>query len=99
MNEHCSACGATIASRSGVHVGNMDETRLMCSRCYNESVAEYLSLDYEHIEFDPITLKGSEWQFDSVRHEYSGRTGYTYTVEPTTIDRLLANEEESIYGH
>ena len=23
--------------------------------------------------------------------------GYTYAVEPTAIDRLLANEEESIY--
>jgi hypothetical protein len=25
--------------------------------------------------------------------------GYTYAVEPTAIDRLLANEEESIYGY
>jgi hypothetical protein len=25
--------------------------------------------------------------------------GYTYAVEPTAIDRLLANEEESIYRH
>jgi hypothetical protein len=25
--------------------------------------------------------------------------GYTYAVEPTAIDGLLANEEESIYGH
>jgi hypothetical protein len=25
--------------------------------------------------------------------------GYTYAVVPTAIDRLLANEEESIYGH
>ena len=25
--------------------------------------------------------------------------GYTYAVEPAAIDRLLANEEESIYGH
>jgi hypothetical protein len=24
--------------------------------------------------------------------------GYTYAVEPSAIDRLLANEEESIYG-
>jgi hypothetical protein len=24
--------------------------------------------------------------------------GYTYAVVPTAIDRLLANEEESIYG-
>jgi len=25
--------------------------------------------------------------------------GYTYAVEPTATNRLLANEEESIYGH
>jgi hypothetical protein len=25
--------------------------------------------------------------------------GYTYAVEPTATHRLLANEEESIYGH
>jgi len=25
--------------------------------------------------------------------------GYTYAVEPTANNRLLANEEESIYGH
>jgi hypothetical protein len=25
--------------------------------------------------------------------------GYTYAVEPAANDRLLANEEESIYGH
>ena len=25
--------------------------------------------------------------------------GYTYAVEPAAIDRLLANEEESIYRH
>jgi hypothetical protein len=27
----------------------------------------------------------------------SEEAGYTYAVEPTAIDRLLANEEESIY--
>jgi hypothetical protein len=25
--------------------------------------------------------------------------GYTYAVEPAATNRLLANEEESIYGH
>jgi hypothetical protein len=35
----------------------MEETKLLCSRCYNESIAEYLGLDYEHIEFDLVTLE------------------------------------------
>ena len=29
----------------------------------------------------------------------SKEAGYTYAVEPVAIDRLLANEEESIYSH
>jgi hypothetical protein len=57
MSEHCSACGTTIASHDGAYVGNGEETRLMCSRCYNDSIAEYLGLDYEHIKFDPVTLE------------------------------------------
>ena len=28
----------------------------------------------------------------------SEEAGYTYAVEPTATNRLLANEEESIYG-
>ncbi len=60
MSERCSACGATIVSHDGVHVGTMEESRLLCSRCYNESVAEYLGLNYEHIAFDPVTLEGPE---------------------------------------
>jgi hypothetical protein len=29
----------------------------------------------------------------------SEEAGYTYAVEPAAINRLLANEEESIYRH
>jgi hypothetical protein len=29
----------------------------------------------------------------------SEEAGYTYAVEPAAIDKLLANEGESIYGH
>lgn len=60
MSERCSACGTTIVFRDGVYVGNKEESRLMCSRCYNESIAEYLGLNYDHIEFDPVTLEGPE---------------------------------------
>ena len=29
----------------------------MCFRCYNESMAEELGLDYEHVTFDPLTIQ------------------------------------------
>ena len=57
MSEHCSACGTDIAPHDGVHIVDGEQTRLMCSQCYNESIAEYLGLEYEHIEFDPVTLE------------------------------------------
>ncbi|MFK7912243.1 MAG: hypothetical protein AB8F34_16845 [Akkermansiaceae bacterium] len=35
------------------------------------------------------------------RHQWMPpqEAGYTYAVEPTAVNSLLANEEESIYGH
>ena len=60
----------------------MDETRLMCSRCYNESVAKYLSLNYEHVEFDPITIE-SPRQIVSVRKE--NLLGWTTNVTSTRL--------------
>ncbi|MES9881077.1 MAG: hypothetical protein ABW185_09370 [Sedimenticola sp.] len=70
MSGHCSACGITVVSRDGVHVGNMGKSKLLCSRCYNESIAEYLDLDYKHIAFDPVTLEDQE----GVSHTFQFRT-------------------------
>lgn len=42
----------------------------MCSRCYNESVAEHLGLDYEHVTFDPLTIQ----DLDGVPHTFNFRT-------------------------
>jgi hypothetical protein len=56
----CSACGADVSSYEGVSVGYKDGTKFLCSRCYNESMAEYLGLDYGHVSFDPLTLQDLE---------------------------------------
>ncbi len=53
----CSACAASVSSFDGVSVGYKEGTRFLCSRCYNESMAEYLELDYAHVSFDPMTLQ------------------------------------------
>ncbi len=91
MSEHCSACGTVIASRDGIQVGNMWETRLLCSRCYNESVAEYLDLDYEHIEFDPVTLEDSE----GVPHTFQFRT-HIFSDE-LSLEALEVTENDEGY--
>ena len=38
----CSACGAHVSPHDGVYVGYKEGTKFMCSRCYNESIAEDL---------------------------------------------------------
>ena len=65
----CSACGATVSRYDGVSVGYKEGTKFMCSRCYNESMAEYLELDYEHVSFDPMTLQ----DLDGVSHTFQFR--------------------------
>ena len=65
----CSACGATVSSYDGVSVGHKEGAKFLCSRCYNESMAEYLGLDYEHVSFDPMTLQ----DLDGVSHTFQFR--------------------------
>ncbi len=70
-NQTCSACGAHVLPYDGVSVTYNEGTRFMCSRCYNESMAEYRGLDYEHISFDPLTIQdldGKPHTFDFRPH-------------------------------
>ena len=66
----CSACSATVSWFDGVSVGYKDGTKFMCSRCYNESIAEYLGLAFEHVSFDPLTIE----DIDGMPHTFQFRT-------------------------
>ena len=68
--ETCSACGSQGASYDGVWLGGNEGTRFLCSRCYNETIAEYLGLDYEHVAFEPVTLV----DLDGVSHTFRFRS-------------------------
>jgi len=68
--ETCSACGTKVASHDGVFLTAGEDTRFLCSRCYNETVAEYLGLDYEHVELEPVTLEDQ----DGVPHTFQFRS-------------------------
>lgn len=91
MSEHCSTCGTAISSHDGVHIGNVEETRLLCSRCYNESIAKYLGLDYEHIEFDPVTLEDSK----GLPHTFQFRT-HIFSDE-LSLEALEVTENDEGY--
>jgi hypothetical protein len=69
-NQPCSACGAKVSSYDGVSVGYKEGTKFLCSRCYNESIVEYMGLDYEHVSFDPLTIQ----DIDGVSHTFQFRT-------------------------
>ncbi len=70
MTECCSTCGAAIVVHGGVNLCSEGESRLLCLRCYNEFMAKRLDLDYEHIEFDPVTLEGP----DGLLHTFEFRS-------------------------
>lgn len=44
----CDACGTAIGPADGVWLGSGDERRFLCSKCCNETLADYLGIDYEH---------------------------------------------------
>jgi hypothetical protein len=69
-DQTCSACGTQVASYDGVLLSAKEGARFLCSRCYNETVAEYLGLDYEHVAFDPVTLEDR----DGISHTFQFRT-------------------------
>ncbi len=52
----CDACGTVVKDRDGIHLTG-ENTQLLCLRCYNQFMAERFNLDFEHVEFDPVTIQ------------------------------------------
>ena len=54
----CNTCRQEIADCDGVHYGSPESGyRLLCSRCFNEEVAECGGLDFQHVQFDPVEMR------------------------------------------
>ena len=64
--DECTACQSTVPSWDGVWVGDGERYRFLCSRCYNESIAALIGLDYEHINFEPVSVQ----DLDGVMHSF-----------------------------
>lgn len=52
----CDICQTLVPTYDGVYLTNKDKTRFLCSKCYNESIAESIGLNFNHLSFHPITL-------------------------------------------
>ncbi len=67
----CSSCKCVVQSHDGIHVGRESgEYDYLCTKCYNESIAEYLGLNFEHISFEPITVSDT----DDIEHTFQFST-------------------------
>jgi len=57
MTDHCHTCQAPIAGYDSVHCGSIETGyRDLCSRCFNEEVANHGELDFQHVQFDPVDM-------------------------------------------
>jgi hypothetical protein len=68
--QHCETCRQELAVCDGVHYGSAQTGyRLLCSRCFNEEVAEAGGLDFQHVQFDPLEMRDAT----GGRHEFHFR--------------------------
>ena len=57
MADLCHTCRAPIAGYDSVHFGSIETGyRDLCSRCFNEEVAERGDLDFQHVNFEPVEM-------------------------------------------
>ncbi len=57
MADLCHTCSAPIAGYDSVSFGSMETGyRELCSRCFNEEVAERGEIDFQHVNFEPIDM-------------------------------------------
>jgi hypothetical protein len=53
----CHTCQAPIAGYNSVHFGSIETGyRDLCSRCFNEEVAERGEIDFQHVQFEPVEM-------------------------------------------
>jgi hypothetical protein len=56
-NKICTSCKTELQSFDGIHVSSQQtDDELFCTQCYNQKIAKYLGLNFDHVSFDPITL-------------------------------------------
>jgi hypothetical protein len=65
--KHCESCGKPLKPNQCVSLGSQDGGyRELCLGCCNAAMAEYLGADFEHADFEPMTLTDA----GGVKHEF-----------------------------
>ena len=54
--KQCNACGTAVSTYDGVYLSNGNDSRFLCSKCYNESISKATGLNFDHLSFHPIIL-------------------------------------------
>jgi len=71
MNEtKCSSCEVILQPYESVSLQRKNGHQLLCLKCYNNMMAEQFGIAFEHVSFNPITLKDN----DGMNHTFSFRT-------------------------
>jgi hypothetical protein len=71
IHSRCESCGRLVKSFDTVQLSSEDRrATLLCSKCYNEFAAKRMGLDFQHVDFDPVTLRDA----DGISHEFEFRT-------------------------
>jgi hypothetical protein len=61
MSTQCDSCRETVPGFDTIHYGSMEAGyRDLCSRCFNQEVAELGGLNFEHVAFEPAMRSGGE---------------------------------------
>ena len=68
--EKCTACSKDVQPYDGVFVQLETDYQLLCTKCYNDRIAEYLGVSFDNPSFDPVTLKDT----DDISHTFHFRT-------------------------
>ena len=94
----CESCGAMVRSFDTVNISSETKIKVLCSKCYNDSVSQYLGLDFQHVDFDPITLN----DLDGIPHTFEFRThifGSEVSIEALEIrDGQPKGYEFAVFG-
>lgn len=66
----CETCGKLARGFDMIHLSRDGGTTLLCSKCYNEFVSQYMGLDFQHVDFDSVTMQ----DIDGVSHTFEYQT-------------------------
>jgi len=64
--ERCETCGKRIPGYNTVFLSSEGKQKLVCLKCYSQIISDYTGFDFEHVEFEPITIKDA----DSAVHKF-----------------------------